>query len=64
MKFLQCNKDTLFSILKVLAEQANFLKINTETMLALLEKIENNLKLLSYTQKFLQQQTKTSDDDT
>ncbi|MFO5529333.1 MAG: tetratricopeptide repeat protein, partial [Cuspidothrix sp.] len=47
MKLLQCNKDTLFAILGSLAEQANIPDLNTETMLALLEQIENNPQLLS-----------------
>ena len=64
MKLLQCNKDILFSILKALAEQANLPELNTETMLALLEQIENNPELLSYIREYLQQQTEASDDDT
>ena len=57
IKLLQCNKDTLFSILEALAEQANLPELNTETMLALLEQIENNPDLLSSIRKSLQQQT-------
>ena len=64
MELLQCNKDTLFSILEALAEQANLPELNTETMLALLEQIENNPDLLSSIRESLQQQTEASDDDT
>ena len=64
MKLLQYNKDTLFAILQALAKQANLPKLNTETMLALLEQIENNPDLLSSIRESLQQQTEASDDDT
>ncbi|PPJ61468.1 tetratricopeptide repeat protein, partial [Cuspidothrix issatschenkoi] len=64
MKLLQCNKDTLFAILGSLAEQANIPDLNTETMLALLEQIENNPQLLSSIREYLQQQTEASDDNT
>ncbi|MDB9520783.1 tetratricopeptide repeat protein [Dolichospermum circinale CS-1225] len=64
MKLLQCNKDTLFAILQALVKQANFPELNTETMLALLEQIENNPDLLSSIRESLHQQTEASDDDT
>ncbi len=53
MKLLSCNKDTLFAILGSLAEQANIPDLNTETMLALLEQIENNPQLLSSLREYL-----------
>ena len=53
MKLLSCNKDTLFGILQALAEQANLPDLNTETMLALLEQIENNPQLLSSLREYL-----------
>ena len=64
IKLLQCNKDTLFTILQALAKQASFPELNTETMLTLLEQIENNPDLLSSIRKSLQQQTEASDDNT
>jgi hypothetical protein len=64
MKLLSCNKDTLFGILQALAQQANLPDLNTETMLTLLEMIENNPELLSSIRQYLQQQTEASDDDT
>jgi hypothetical protein len=64
MKLLSCNEDTLFGILQALAQQANLPDLNTETMLTLLEMIENNPELLSSIRQYLQQQTEASDDDT
>jgi tetratricopeptide (TPR) repeat protein len=64
MELLQCNKDTLFTILEALAQQANLPELNTETALTLLEQIENNPDLLSSIRKSLQQQTEASDDNT
>jgi tetratricopeptide (TPR) repeat protein len=64
MKLLQCNKDTLCAILQALTKQANIPDLNTETILVLLDQIENNPNLLSSIRKFLQQQTEASDDDT
>ncbi|MDB9454006.1 tetratricopeptide repeat protein [Dolichospermum circinale CS-534/05] len=57
MELLQCNKDTLFSILEALAKQANLPELNTETALTFLEQIENNPELLSFIRESLQQQT-------
>ena len=64
MKLLQCNKNTLFSILEALAQQASLPDLNTETALTLLEQIENNPDLLSSIREYLQRQTEASDDDT
>ena len=64
MKLLQCNKNTLFSVLEALAQQASLPDLNTETALTLLEQIENNPDLLSSIRKSLQQQTEASDDNT
>ena len=64
MKLLQCNKNTLFSVLEALAQQASLPDLNTETALTLLEQIENNPDLLSSIRKSLQQQTEASDNNT
>jgi len=64
MKLLQCNKDTLFTILEALAQQASLPDLNTETALTLLEQIENNPQLLSSIREYLQQQTEASDNNT
>ncbi|OBQ34697.1 MAG: pilus assembly protein PilF, partial [Anabaena sp. CRKS33] len=64
MELLHCNKDTLFTILEALAQQANLPELNTDTALTLLEQIENNPDLLSSIRKSLQQQTEASDDNT
>jgi tetratricopeptide (TPR) repeat protein len=54
MKLLQCNKNTLFSVLEALAQQANLPDLNTKTFLVLLEQIENNPQLLSFIREYLQ----------
>ncbi|MFO0098357.1 MAG: tetratricopeptide repeat protein [Aphanizomenon sp.] len=64
MKLLQYNKNTLFSVLEALAQQANLPDLNTETALTLLEQIENNPDLLSFIREYLQRQTEASDDNT
>ena len=64
MKLLQCNKNTLFSVLEALAQQASLPDLNTETALTLLEQIENNPDLLSFIREYLQRQTEASDDNT
>ncbi|AFZ26376.1 tetratricopeptide repeat protein [Cylindrospermum stagnale PCC 7417] len=64
MKLLYCNKETLFDVLKSLAQQAEFPAFNTEVSLAMLEKLESNLDLLSDIREALQQQTEALDEDT
>jgi hypothetical protein len=64
MMLLHCNKETLFVILKVLAQPANLPQLNTETMLVMLERLESNPELLSNLREALHQNTEASDDNT
>ena len=52
MKLLQCDKQTLISIL-----QANLLELNTESMLMLLDLIATNPEVLQSLREALQRQT-------
>ncbi len=54
---LDCNKQTLFSILKALAQQAELPELNTEVMLNLLEAICTNPELLHHLQELLSRPT-------
>ena len=52
---LACDKQTLFSILKALAQQAELPDLTTEVMLNLLEEICTNTELLHHLQEQLLQ---------
>ena len=54
---LNCNKQTLISILQSLAQQAELPELNTEVMLNLLEEICTNPELLHHLQEQLSQPT-------
>jgi hypothetical protein len=54
---LNCNKQTLISILQALAQQTELPKLNTEVLLSLLEAICTNPELLHHLQEQLSQPT-------
>ena len=54
---LQCDRPTLFAILKALAQKANLPTLDTEAMLYLLEAIATNPELLQALQQAMSQQT-------
>jgi hypothetical protein len=64
MMLLHCNKQTLLGIIQSLAQQTNLSELNTEVMLAILERLKSNPELLLYLQEALHQNTEASDDNT
>ena len=57
MKLLQCDKQTLITILQALAQQKELPQLNEESILMLLDLITTNSELLQNIRLFLQQQT-------
>jgi hypothetical protein len=53
---LQCDRETLFSLLQTLAHQAELPSLDTSTMLQLLEEILSNTALQDALKQALQQQ--------